>query len=126
MTPDLLHTFRIEAHEIIESVEKSALVLETDLAKEDSVDILNEIFRGFHNIKGSAGMFGFSQLTAFTHKVETLLDLAREGELTVSVELVEIILGSADHVRDLLEDDKTQPSAKLLARIDRLSAVGVR
>jgi two-component system chemotaxis sensor kinase CheA len=64
---------------------------------------INAIFRAAHSIKGGGGTFGFSDISNFTHLVETLLDEMREGTRPVTEELVNTLLRSIDTLRDMLK-----------------------
>ena len=90
-----LDTFIAEAQELIEVME--SVLLRMGEGEQDS-ETLNEIFRAAHTIKGSAGLFGLSDIVAFTHKVENVLDRARDGEITISTELLDILLNCGDHI----------------------------
>lgn len=59
-------------------------------------EAMNAIFRAAHSIKGSAGTFGFPDMAAVTHDLETLLDKARKGELVLTEEIVDITLEARD------------------------------
>lgn len=66
-----------EAAEHLAVVEEGLLKLEQN---PNDLDLLNQIFRSAHSIKGTSGMFGFTDIAQFTHKMETLLDLLRNGQ----------------------------------------------
>ncbi|MET7419086.1 chemotaxis protein CheA [Dactylosporangium sp. NPDC005555] len=103
MTDDLsdaLDTFITEARELLQDFEEGLLGLEDDPSAGDTV---NALFRTMHTLKGSAGLFGLHHLVAFTHVVETVLDSLREGELTVTAELVSALLPCGDHVSSMVE-----------------------
>ena len=59
-------------------------------------EVMNAIFRAAHSIKGSASTFGFPDMAAVTHDLETLLDKARKGELVLTEEIVDITLEARD------------------------------
>ena len=63
---------------------------------------LNTIFRAAHSIKGGSGTFGFSQVSDFTHVMETLLDEMRDGRRPVTQPAVNVLLGSVDCLREML------------------------
>lgn len=65
-------------------VEDGLLALEQN---PEDLDLLNKIFRSAHSIKGTSGMFGFNAVAQFTHKMETLLDLLRNGQKVVTPRL---------------------------------------
>ncbi len=70
-----------EARELIGAIETSLLVLEKEPDRED---LVNEVFRALHTIKGSGAMFGFEDMTAFAHGLESLFDDIRKGALAIT------------------------------------------
>ena len=81
MSFDLSQFYQVffeEAGEHLASME--SLLLALDVADPD-MDELNAIFRAAHSIKGGAGTFGFTDMTAVTHILETLLDKLRKQEM---------------------------------------------
>lgn len=73
---------------------------------EDSHDLetLNSAFRAAHNIKGTAGMFGFERVVEFTHEVEALLDRMRAGTQAIDQVAVQLLLECLDQIELLLEE----------------------
>ncbi len=63
---------------------------------------INTIFRAAHSIKGGSGTFGFMDVAAFTHVMETLLDEMRDGRRQVAQQSVNVLLGSVDCLREML------------------------
>ncbi|MCJ7603211.1 MAG: Hpt domain-containing protein, partial [Desulfobulbaceae bacterium] len=70
-----------EAGELLAELETSLLDLEE---MPDNSDLINRVFRAMHTIKGSGAMFGFDEIAAFTHEVETVFDLVRNGKMAVT------------------------------------------
>ena len=99
-------TFREEAAELLVELEAALLELEDQPDDAESVD---SAFRAMHTIKGSGAMFGFDKLASFTHHLENAFDKVRSGDLVVTKELINIALGSGDHIRRLLEDMDPTP-----------------
>lgn len=93
-----------EAAEHLAIVEEGLLELEQH--PEDR-DLLNKIFRSAHSIKGGSGMFGFNAVAQFTHKMETLLDLLRNGQKAVSPYIADLLLKSTDCLKTLIDAAKT-------------------
>lgn len=93
-----------EAAEHLAVVEDGLLALEQH--PEDR-DLLNKIFRSAHSIKGGSGMFGYTAVAQFTHKMETLLDLLRNGKKAVSASIADLLLKSTDCLKTLMESAKT-------------------
>ncbi len=91
--PELAGMFITEALDHLSSIE--ALVLRLESTPGDT-DLLNAVFRPFHTIKGNAGALGLTSLQSCAHTVETLLDAARSGRLTVGSTEIEIILRAVD------------------------------
>lgn len=59
---------------------------------EDAHELVNTLFRNFHNLKGNSGLIGYHDLNALTHEAETLLNRARQGELVVTIDLIDLLL----------------------------------
>jgi two-component system chemotaxis sensor kinase CheA len=93
-----------EAAEHLAVVEEGLLELERH---PEDLDLLSKIFRSAHSIKGTAGMFGFNAVAQFTHKMETLLDLLRNGQKAVSPSTADLLLKSTDCLKTLIESVKT-------------------
>lgn len=111
-------SFREEAREIL--VDLEAALLELNNLPSDT-ELVGRVFRGLHTIKGSGSMFGFEQLAAFTHNLETAFDEVRNGRLEVDSRLVDLTLGALDQMRGLLEEDEsTQDAAARAAILNRL------
>lgn len=95
-----LQTFFIEAQEQLETLE-SALLDFDDEGLDD--EILNEIFRAAHTIKGSAGIFGLDHIVSFTHVMENVLDRARDHQIEIDQTLVSILFKCKDHILNLVK-----------------------
>ena len=101
MTDDAnANAFVEEAHELLAELESSLLELEE---RPDDKELIGGIFRAMHTIKGSGAMFGFDDIAAFTHEVETVYDRVREGELPVTTELINLTLHAKDRIRLMLD-----------------------
>lgn len=95
-----LQAFFVEAQEHLESMENILLKFEDGETDNDS---LNDIFRSAHTIKGSASIFALTHIVEFTHKVENVLDKARDNEITIDEELLNILFRCRDHIAELVE-----------------------
>jgi two-component system chemotaxis sensor kinase CheA len=76
-------------------------LLNLDMGDVDS-EVINTIFRAAHSIKGGSGTFGFSDISNYTHVMETLLDEMRDGRRQVTQSAVDVLLGSVDCLREML------------------------
>ncbi|WP_049630641.1 chemotaxis protein CheA [Cellvibrio sp. pealriver] len=95
-----LQTFFAEAEDLLNSMEAALLRLDDG---DHDMETINEIFRAAHTIKGSAGLFGLNDIVSFTHIVENVLDRARDGKITISGDLLSILLPCRDHIATLVE-----------------------
>ncbi|OHB26105.1 MAG: chemotaxis protein CheA [Desulfuromonadaceae bacterium GWC2_58_13] len=92
--------FREEAYELLALLENSLMELEDS---PDNMDIVGAVFRAMHTIKGSGAMFGFDDISAFTHEIETVFDLVRNGALPVTGELINLSLIARDQIKAMLD-----------------------
>jgi two-component system chemotaxis sensor kinase CheA len=97
---ELLEDFLVEAFEMIEEMDQDLIELENN---PDDLELLNKIFRVAHTIKGSGSFLNFDKLTHLTHHMEAVLDKARKGELTITPEIMDVILESVDAMKAILE-----------------------
>jgi len=95
--------FKEEALELLGELETSLLELEED---PKNGEVINRVFRAMHTIKGSGAMFGFEDIASFTHEVETVFDLARNGQIAVSKELLDLTLLARDNILSMLEGEE--------------------
>lgn len=100
-------SFFEESAEHLSTIEDGLLQLEQ---RPQDLDLLNRIFRAAHSIKGNSGMFGFTAVGQFTHKMETLLDKLRNSELSVTVPIADVLLRSTDCLKQLIEAARGGPA----------------
>ena len=92
--------FEEECIEGLDTMESGLLNLEEGSA---SGEVVNDIFRAAHSIKGGSATFGYKKIADFTHLMETLLDLVRNGKKPASPEIVQLLLGCVDCLREMME-----------------------
>ena len=95
---DLLQDFLVEATDLLSGVDNKLVDLEQN--PNDQV-LLNDIFRGFHTIKGGAGFLNASELVTLCHLTENLFDLLRTGARKVNAEIMDAILDATGAVRQM-------------------------
>lgn len=100
MSENPLDTFRQECQELLEDMEAALLALEEQPVDHEHI---NSVFRSAHTIKGTAGIFGFDDVQSFTHRVENLLEEVRSGSLSLSGDLIALLLESKDHITVLID-----------------------
>jgi len=98
--PELVGDFVVESREHLESIEGRLLVLEQNPGE---METIHAVFRSFHTIKGLAGFLEFTPIRDVAHEVETLLDLARDSKLSITPAVVDVVLESADYLKQAID-----------------------
>ena len=98
---ELLNEFCNEGKDLLQDIEQGVLVLEENPA---SADTLNVVFRAFHTFKGGAGFLGLEPIKNLAHELESLLDAARRGDLTIDTYITELILAGRDALQQFLSE----------------------
>lgn len=99
--PDELAVFLEEAEEQLQLLDQNTLVLEK---AGPNADVLQELFRAAHTLKGSSAAIGHERMASVTHAMESLLDCLRKGQLDTSTALINLLLQSLDALRTLKEE----------------------
>jgi two-component system chemotaxis sensor kinase CheA len=129
---ELCTMFIGEALDHLGTIEATLLRLEDNPA---DVDLLNEVFRPFHTLKGNAGALGVSTVQGLAHRVENLLDRCRSGRHRVGSNEVDVVLKAVDLLSAMLNDLAARCEGRpgralrlerlfLIDAVDRLIAVG--
>ncbi len=117
---DMLQDFLTEAGDLLASVDNKLVELEK---APHEYSLLNDIFRGFHTIKGGAGFLAVDSLVDVCHRVENLFDKLRSNELELTPELMDAIMSGTRTVREMFDtlSHRQMPAgadAALLAVLD--------
>ena len=117
--------FREEGREVLVDLESALLELNDNRG---DLELVGRVFRALHTIKGSGAMFGFEDLSTFTHNLENAYDEVRNGRLQISSELIDLTLSALDQIRAMLEEGQgeAQPAdpaacAEILAKVRHLT-----
>ncbi len=97
-----LKDFIDESSEIIENLTNGLLELEENPTGQG--ELVNDLFRFFHNMKGNSGIIGYNDLNALTHEAETLLNNVRQGKITPTHELIDLLLLVVDVMEALVHN----------------------
>ncbi len=121
---ELKEDFLDESLQLLEDTEQSFLALEND---KESSEILDQIFRLAHNLKGTSRAVGFGNVAEFTHEMENLILKLKTGDLAVTDSMVSLLLECNDHITNMihgLKDDMDAEfdSTEIVANI--LNALG--
>lgn len=131
MTADMdmsqyMSIFLDEAEEQLQVLDESLVKLED---RRDDPELINKIFRAAHTIKGSSASMGFNQIATLTHAMENVLDLVRRQALTVTTELVDVLLEALDLLRQLIAEvagtgSERTDIARTVARLQAVQEAG--
>ena len=97
----MLPDFIVEAAEHLEEMESSLLRLEQDY---EDKEVMDEIFRSIHTIKGAAQFVGIDRVSELSHKLENLLDLIRRNELTLNTAITDLLIAGKDRITLLVDE----------------------
>ncbi|HCA28019.1 MAG TPA: chemotaxis protein CheA, partial [Betaproteobacteria bacterium] len=119
---DLLADFLTEAGELLADVDNKLVDLEKNPSDKN---LLNDIFRGFHTIKGGAGFLNATPLVELCHRTENLFDKLRSDELQLTANIMDVIMAATGCVRQMFDDLQQQQmpqsaDASLLAALDAI------
>jgi two-component system, chemotaxis family, sensor kinase CheA len=115
--------FLDEAGDMLRQFEQALLVMEEN---PQDAENLNAAFRAAHTIKGTAGLFGFEAVVAFTHEAETLLEHLRSGTLAVNEQVTQLLLRSRDQMEALLDEVRTGARDAAVAEVSRTLGAELR
>lgn len=101
-----IEIFKNEAYELLDALVQAMLELED--TPEDAA-LVDRAFRSLHTIKGSAGMFGFDDISEFVHDIETLFDRIRSGKTGVTKKIIDLTLTASDIIRAMVSPDPDSP-----------------
>ncbi len=127
--PDLVRDFILESMEHLSTIENGLLKIEED---PNQTEPIHSVFRSFHTIKGLAGFLELDSIREVAHEVETVLDLARNLKMKIGPAVVDVVLASADYLRQAIKSieeglvgvpRKLEPIEPLLNRIRSLGEI---
>ncbi|WP_046166218.1 Hpt domain-containing protein, partial [Chromobacterium vaccinii] len=95
---ELLGDFLMESTDLLSDVDNKLVELEK---RPEDKALLNDIFRGFHTIKGGAGFLNVIPMVNLCHRTENLFDKLRNGEMHITSEVMDVILDATGIVRDM-------------------------
>ncbi|MCL1888950.1 MAG: chemotaxis protein CheA [Desulfovibrionaceae bacterium] len=125
--PEIFSDFIIESREHLETIEPNLLELEK---APGNLDLINEIFRPMHSLKGASGFMGLNRMNVLAHRAENLLDEMRKGTMVVTSEIMDVILSATDALRKMLDSLESSgnegevPTDSIIASLDAFLAGG--
>lgn len=121
---EILSIFQQESGEILQSMDKNLFVLEKEPKNND---VVIQLSRDAHSLKGSARMLGFENIQNVAHKIEDILGYIKEGKLDSTSEITDTISDALEHIQILInktvEDKKEYTSEKTKEYIEKLEKI---
>lgn len=119
---EIFEGFLVETRELLDNLSTDLMTLEKN---PDNLDLMNQIFRSIHTIKGTSSFMGFENIAEITHHAEDVLNKLRRSELTVTNEIIDAMLDVHDWVEQMLEniqsgDDTKVDYSETIALIDKI------
>ncbi len=119
---EIVEDFIVESQESLGTLEGVFVDLEKDPG---NLELINAVFRPVHSMKGAADFLGFKEIVTVAHKSESLLNLLRNGKLTLTPDILDVILEAVDLLRVLIQslESEGKQTVEIGATVDRLSAL---
>ena len=121
----LFGIFSAEAEEHIEHITRNLLDLEKGVQGEQRSQLIEDIFREAHSLKGSAGSLGFHDIERVAHAAEDLFGACKSQQVELTPAIVDTILGALDFLKILLERagaETTTPESEVNAVVNAINA----
>ncbi|WP_443112478.1 chemotaxis protein CheW [Dehalobacter sp. DCM] len=96
---DFLEFYLLDSQEQIERLGAGLLDLERS---GENISLINDLFRSAHSLKGASGTMGFTPIVELTHAAEDLLDKLRQGKMSVTNDIIDVLLAVTDKVKLML------------------------
>ncbi len=121
---EILDEFLQEAEETLENLDQELIELENDPTNKE---LLNQIFRGIHTLKGGAGFLGLESVINLAHIIESIFDKLRNDEMTLDSNKMDLILEGMDIIKNAIEtlksDNEIPDTEDIRDILDRLQAL---
>ncbi len=117
---EIINEFVVESEESLESLDQMFVALEKDPSNKD---LLNEIFRCAHTIKGASGFLGFQRLVEVAHVTEDVLNRLRKGDLDLTPDVMDAVLKAMDIIKDMLGNIRTTGEEGISPSVDFIKCI---
>lgn len=119
---EIVAEFVTESRERLGDIENRILAIEAAGPDADA-ELVNDVFRAVHSIKGAAGFLGFQTLGHLAHHLESVLNLIRNRELVPDAQVTDILLRSADALKRMLDDIERSNEVDITEYVDLLQKI---
>ncbi|MBU0995414.1 MAG: chemotaxis protein CheW [Proteobacteria bacterium] len=116
---ETLQMYVEESLEHLSDIEDDLLIIE-DQGKNIDEELVNNVFRAAHSIKGGAGFMGLTTIKELSHNVENILGMIRTREMVPEPHIVSILLKAFDKLRELISNIATSNDQDVKVHIDAL------
>ncbi len=99
-SPEHLSDFLEEAEDNIETLNK--LLIDLEKEPDRGEEIIQDIFRYFHNLKGNSGLIGYKEFYELSHRAESLLNYFRQNQESISSDVLDLLLKTIDAMEDMV------------------------
>ncbi len=99
-SPEHLSDFLEEAEDNIENLNK--LLIDMEKEPERSQEIIQDIFRYFHNLKGNSGLIGYKEFYELSHRAESLLNYFRQNKENIPPDILDLLLKTIDVMEEMV------------------------
>jgi len=97
---EIFESYLVEAREILDHLSQDLITLEKNPA---DTDVINNIFRGVHTLKGTSSFLGFNQISELSHTCEDLLNKLRKGDLIANGAIIDVLIEAHNVAHILLQ-----------------------
>ncbi|MFA6010203.1 MAG: chemotaxis protein CheW [Desulfobacteraceae bacterium] len=119
---ETLRMYVDESLEHLSDIENDLLTIEEGGADIDE-DLVNNVFRAAHSIKGGAGFMGLTVVKELSHNLENVLGMVRTRDMVPTPEVISILLKAFDKLHDLIQNIHSSNEADVSVHIESLIAV---
>ena len=96
---EMIESFVEDCREGFESMEEDLMAMEDD---PENLDIINNLFRVMHTLKGTAGFMELNDIQSYSHKMESVFDLVRKNKLEMTPRLLDFLLAAIDKLKEMV------------------------
>jgi two-component system, chemotaxis family, sensor kinase CheA len=97
---EIFESYLVEAREILDHLSQDLMTLEKNPA---DIEVINNIFRGVHTLKGTSSFLGFNQISELSHTCEDLLNKLRKGDLLADGAIIDVLIEAHNVAHILLQ-----------------------
>ena len=119
---DTLRMYVEESLEHLSDIESDLLAIE-EAGLKNGEELINNVFRAAHSIKGGAGFMGLTTVKELSHNLENALNMMRNGELSPTRAVISTLLNAFDKLTELVNNIDTSNEVEISSFVDALIAI---